>query len=94
MELSERAIRKFEDEGFSSVNEHQDVAGTKYEEHSHQGKVSIFVTDGSITFTIDGHKKEIEAPRRFDISANTPHSALVGPEGCIMIIAEEIDGDS
>ena len=94
MELSERSIRKFEEEDFVSVYEHQDLPGTVYPEHSHQGKVSIFVTDGSINFDFNGKKKEILAPNRFDIPKNTPHSATVGPNGGIMIIAEEIKGDS
>jgi len=88
MELSERAIRKFEEEGFTSIYEHQDEPGAVYVEHSHPGKVSIFVTDGSTTFDFVEQTKEIVAPRRFDIPANTLHSAVVGPEGCIMIIAE------
>jgi hypothetical protein len=29
MELSERWIKKFEDEGFASIYEHQDIAGTE-----------------------------------------------------------------
>ncbi|MFN3188273.1 MAG: cupin domain-containing protein [Candidatus Paceibacteria bacterium] len=94
MELSERWIQKFEDEGFASVYEWADPAGTVYEEHSHQGKVSIFVTDGSITFDFSGEKVEIGANKRFDIPAGKPHSAIVGPQGWICIVAEEIDGDS
>ena len=94
MELSERYIQKFEEEGFTSVYEWQDPAGKIYPEHSHKGKVSIFVTDGSITFDLDGVEKEIVAPRRFDIPANTPHSAVVGPQGWIAIIGEEVKGDS
>lgn len=94
MELSEGYIQKFEDEGFASVYEHQDPAGTIYEEHSHKGKVSIFVTDGDITFTFDGVEKKITAPARFDIQADTKHSAVVGPEGWIGIIGEEIEDDS
>jgi hypothetical protein len=58
MELSERAIQTFEKEGFTNVYEHQDPAGTIYPEHSHQGKVSLFVTDGSITFDFNGQKKK------------------------------------
>ena len=94
MELSERYIQKFEDEGFVSVYEHQDPAGTVYPKHSHHGKVSLFVTDGSITFDFEGEKKEIIAPRRFDIPPNSPHSAVVGPLGWIVIVGEEVSGDS
>lgn len=94
MELSERWLQKFEDEGFVSVYEWQDPAGTTYPEHSHQGKVSLFVTDGSITFDFEGQKREIKAGERFDIPVGTLHSAVVGSKGWIAIIAEEIDGDS
>ncbi len=94
MELSERWLQKFEDEDFVSVYEWQDAAGTVYPEHSHQGKVSIFVTDGSITFDFSGEKKEVKANERFDVPAGKMHSAVVGPQGWIVIVGEEIEGDS
>lgn len=94
MELSERWIQKFESEGFAQVYEWQDVAGTVYEEHSHKGKVSMFVTDGGITFDFRGEKKEIKAGQRFDVPIGVPHSAVVGPQGWIVIVGEEIEGDS
>jgi quercetin dioxygenase-like cupin family protein len=94
MELSERWIKKFEDENFASVYEWQDVPGTVYEKHSHNGKVSMFVTDGSITFDFEGVKKEVKANERFDVPVGVPHSAVVGPQGWIAVIAEEIHGDS
>lgn len=93
MELSERFIKELEQE-FSSVYEWQDKPGTIYEEHSHKGKVSLYVTDGSITFDFSGEKKEVVANERFDVPAGTQHSAVVGPEGWIVIVGEEIDGDS
>jgi len=94
MELSERWIQKFEEEGFGSVYEHQDAAGTVYEVHAHKGKVSLFVTDGSITFDFEGVKKEVKANERFDVPVGVPHYAIVGPRGWIVIVAEEIEGDS
>lgn len=94
MELSERWLQKFEDENFASVYEWQDAPGTVYEEHVHQGKVSLFVTDGSITFDFSGEKREIKAGERFDVPPGKLHSAIVGPQGWIAIIGEEIAGDS
>ena len=94
MELSERYIQKFEDEGFPSVYEWQDPAGTIYEPHAHKGKVSLFVTDGSITFDFEGTTKELIAPVRFDVPVGAVHSAVVGPTGWIVIVAEEIDEDA
>jgi quercetin dioxygenase-like cupin family protein len=94
MELSERWLKKFEDEGFVSVYEWQDAPSTVYEEHSHKGQVSLFVTDGSIIFDFSGQKKEVKANERFDVPVGVPHSAVVGPKGCIYIVGEEIKGDS
>lgn len=94
MELSERWLKKFEEENFASVYEWQDPAGTSYPEHTHKGKVSLFVTDGSITFDFGGEKREVKAGERFDVPVGKPHSAIVGSQGWIGIIAEEIEGDS
>ncbi|MFM2381970.1 MAG: hypothetical protein RLZZ76_737 [Candidatus Parcubacteria bacterium] len=94
MELSERYIKILEDEGFSSVYEWQDAPGTVYKPHAHKGKVSLCITDGSITFDFSGEKKELVAPTRFDVPPGAIHSAVVGPKGWIVIVAEEIEGDS
>lgn len=94
MELSERWLQKFEDEGFVSVYEWQDVAGTVYKEHAHKGRVSLFVTDGSITFDLEGVKKEVKANERFDVPIGLKHSAIVGPTGWRVVVGEEIEGDS
>jgi quercetin dioxygenase-like cupin family protein len=94
MELSERYIQKLEAEGFASVYEWQDEAGTIYPNHLHQGRVSLMVTDGSITFDFAGQKKELVANQRFDIPVGVPHSAMVGPKGWIVIVGEEIVDDS
>jgi len=93
MELSERYIKKLEQE-YPSVYEWQDPAGTVYPEHAHKGKVSLYVTDGSITFDFSGEKKEVIANQRFDVPMGAKHSAVVGPKGWIVIVGEEIENDS
>ncbi len=94
MELSERIIMKFESEGFQSVYEWEDAPGTVYEAHAHKGKVSLFVTDGSIRFDISGEIKEVRAGERFDVPVGIDHSAVVGPTGWRVVVAEEIERDS
>lgn len=93
MELSERIIQQLEKE-YPHVYEWQDPAGTVYEEHEHQGKTTVWLTDGSITFDFSGEKKALKAGDRFDVPPKTKHSAVVGPDGWIVIVAEEIKGDS
>jgi quercetin dioxygenase-like cupin family protein len=88
MELSERYIKQFESEGFASVYEWQDKPREVYEEHEHESKTSLFVTDGSVTFIIDGVEKMLKVGDRLDIPAKVKHSATVGPQGCIMIVGE------
>ncbi|MDA8596778.1 cupin domain-containing protein [Candidatus Pacebacteria bacterium] len=94
MELSERFIQQLESEGFARVYDDSDPAGTTYPPHEHQGKVTLMITDGSITFTIAGKTTEYEAGDRIDIPPQTEHSCEVGPEGLIYVVAEEIVGDA
>lgn len=94
MELSERCIKTLEKEGFASVYEWSDGPGVVYGEHQHEGAVTIFVTEGALSLTISGETKELRAGDRFDIPALTPHSALVGPDGCQYVVGEMILGDS
>ena len=94
MELSERYIAQLESEDFKHIYEWQDAPGTVYEAHTHTGKVTIFLTDGSVIFDFEGEKKELVAPVRFDVPVGKNHSAIVGPQGAIYIVGEMIEGDS
>lgn len=94
MELSESWIKTFENEGFQHVYEWSDAPGIVYKSHSHKGKVSLYVTDGSCTFDFGGEKKEVKAGQRFDVPVDTEHTAVVGPKGWNVVVGEEIEGDS
>jgi len=93
MELSERYIQILEKAGCADVFEWQDPAHTIYPEHTHAGKVTYMVTDGSITFTLEGGDKLIKANERYTVPVGVPHTMKVGPHGWIGIIGEEIAGD-
>ena len=94
MELSKRYIAELEKDGFSYIYEWQDEASTEYPKHSHRGRVTLCLTDGSLTITIGGTVYELVAPRVFEIPVGVPHSAIVGPYGAIYIVGEEYEGDS
>lgn len=94
MELSERWFKTFEEEGFVSVYEWSDPAGTVYKPHHHKGRVSLFVTDGQVEFDFLGEKKVVKAGERFDVPVGMEHSAVIGPKGWIVVVGEEIEGDS
>ena len=93
MELSERCIQTLEKEGFVSVYETQDAPGAIYEEHKHEGKVPLFVTEGLFEITLLGQNKHLVAGERVDIPKDTPYSAVVGPNGCQLVVGEMVDGD-
>ncbi len=88
MELSERFIRTLESEGFTYVYEVQDKPGFVYPPHSHDDKVSVYITDGSLTFDFNGEIKEVVANERFDVPPNTEHSVTAGPDGAIYIVGD------
>jgi glyoxylate utilization-related uncharacterized protein len=94
MELSERCIAQLEKEGWPYVYEWQDKPGTVYEEHSHQGKVVLLITEGSIDFTINGVTHHLKTGDRMDVPRATLHTAVVGLGGVQYVVGEEIDGDS
>lgn len=94
MELSERCIKTLEKEGFLHIFEWHDSEGTVYEEHTHQDKVTIFVTEGSLHLFIGSEKVLLKAGDRYNIPPLTPHYGVVGPEGCQLVIGEMIEGDS
>jgi uncharacterized protein len=90
---SESHIKRFNSEGFSHIFAWHDDPYTKYEEHVHRGRVSFYITKGSVTFT-SGFDKVFREGERFDVPPGVKHSAVVGPEGCDWVVAEEIEGDS
>lgn len=93
MELSERCIETLEKEGFPYVYEWKDGPNTAYLEHVHQGKVSIFITEGGVEFTLSGVARLQRPGDRFNVPPGLPYSAQVGGGGCQYVIGEMIDGD-
>jgi quercetin dioxygenase-like cupin family protein len=81
-------------EEFPVIYEWKDEPGKIYELHHHEGKVSMFITKGSIEFDFNGEKRLIQAGERIDIAPNTEHSATVGPEGCEYIVGQISEDDA
>jgi quercetin dioxygenase-like cupin family protein len=94
MELSERCIAQLEKEGWRHIYEWSDAPGTVYPENAHADKVVIYVTEGSLQLEIQGQIHQLLTGDRFDVPPQTPHAAIVGPEGCQYVVGEMISGDS
>lgn len=56
--------------------------GDRYGTHSHSYNKVLYCSQGSITFVAAGDPVHLEAGDRLDLPAGTPHSAVVGPQGC------------
>ncbi|MCA9351152.1 hypothetical protein KC929_00045 [Patescibacteria group bacterium] len=88
----EKLKTQLQDE-YPIVYEWHDGPNVEYEEHEHQGRVSFYVVEGSVTF-MDGIDRTVSAGERFDVPPKVKHSAKVGPEGCTYIVGQEIEGDA
>lgn len=86
-------LNQLKQEGFTNVYEWTDKPNSEYQEHSHKGKVSLYVIRGAVTF-FGGINKTLNTGERFDVPIGVKHSAIVGPEGCDWVVGEMIKGDS
>ncbi len=86
--------KQLQQENFKHIYEWTDEPGTEYPAHSHKGPVALYVTQGSITFNIEGESLELKDGDRFDVPVGKEHTAKVSSEGCSFLIGEMIKGDS
>lgn len=91
---TESVKKQLLDEGLLHIYEWKDLPNTEYPSHKHQGKVSLYITDGSISFVVDGKTIELKKGDRFDVPVAKEHTAKVGELGCSYIVGEMIEGDS
>jgi quercetin dioxygenase-like cupin family protein len=54
-------------------------------EHRHEHEQLGLCIRGSITFTIDGERRELGPGGTWRISSNLPHDAVAGPEGASVV---------
>jgi quercetin dioxygenase-like cupin family protein len=53
-------------------------------EHRHAHEQIGLCIEGSITFTIDGERRELR-PGTWRITSNLPHDAVAGPQGAVVV---------
>ena len=60
--------------------------GDRYAEHAHAYTKLLYCTQGSIDFHLSNGKViHLRAADRMVVPAGTPHSAVVGPNGCTCV---------
>jgi len=89
----EHLKKVLKNEGYPIVYEWKDEPNTKYENHSHRGKVSFFVLEGDVIFS-GGIQKTVRKNERIDVPIGVEHTAIVGSKGCMYIVGQEIEGDA
>jgi mannose-6-phosphate isomerase-like protein (cupin superfamily) len=75
--------------GFKHIYAWQDGPDAFYPDHTHAGRSAHVILEGEMTLTSEGRTKTYKPGDRFDVPANTVHSARMGPAGCRYLIGEE-----
>ena len=86
--------QQLKEQGFVHIYEWTDEPNTEYPEHSHKGKVTFYIVDGTILMNVDGIHISLRKGDKYDVPVGIPHTAKVGIDGCSFIVGEEIEGDS
>ena len=81
--------KKLREEGFRRTYVWQDGAGAFYPDHTHPMTTAHIILDGEMSVTSEGKTQTFRAGERFDVPANTVHSARMGPGGCRYLIGEK-----
>jgi quercetin dioxygenase-like cupin family protein len=58
---------------------------TPLQEHHHENEQLGFIVQGSLTFVIDGQEKTLGPGDTYNISSDTVHSGMTGPDGCVVV---------
>ena len=61
------------------------AAGAIVPEHRHEHEQLGLCIEGSITFTIDGERRELGPGGTWRIPSNLSHDAVAGPDGAIVV---------
>lgn len=81
--------RQLQAEGFAHTYVWEDGPGAYYPDHTHATVTAHIVLDGEMTVTSEGRTVTYRTGERFDVPANTVHSAKMGPRGCRYLIGEK-----
>jgi unsaturated pyranuronate lyase len=53
--------------------------------HQHHNEQMGICIEGSVTFTVDGERRQLGPGGTWRIRSNAPHDAVAGPEGAILL---------
>ena len=76
-------------EGFLHVFVWTDSPDAFYPDHTHPGPTAHAILQGEMSVTTQGQTRTYRAGERFDVPADTVHSARMGREGCRYMVGEK-----
>lgn len=85
----EDVVQTISKEGFNPILI-TDKPGFVYETHQHAESKLIVCLEGSMKVNVNGKNYDFEPGDKLLISGNTPHSAVVGSNGCKYFWSEKI----
>ncbi|MFB3921417.1 MAG: cupin domain-containing protein [Terriglobia bacterium] len=81
--------RQLRTEGFTHTYAWEDGPGVFYPDHTHPNETAHVILEGEMTVTSQGKTRTYKPGERFDVPAQTVHSARMGPKGCRYLIGEK-----
>lgn len=81
--------KKLREEGFVHTFVWQDGPNVHYPDHTHVATTAHIILEGEMAVTSEEKTQRLKAGDRFDVPANTVHSATMGPQGCKYIVGEK-----
>ena len=81
--------QQLRDQGFRHVYDWTDAPGAEYPDHSHLCLTAHIILEGEMSVTMEGRTHIYRAGERFDVPADTVHSAKMGPAGCRYVVGEK-----
>ena len=75
--------------GFTHTFVWEDGPSVFYPDHAHATVTAHIILDGEMTVTSQGKSETYKAGDRFDVPADSVHSARMGPQGCRYLIGEK-----
>lgn len=84
--MTEVEARKLlELDGFTQIYVHKDGPNFEYPEHEHPVHTAHIILKGGMTIWQGGKERMLAVGERMDFEKGTPHTAKMGPEGCIFV---------
>ncbi len=85
----EQSKKQLEKEGFTNVYVWNDGPNIFYPNHTHSKITAHIILKGEMKVIMKNKTEKYKEGQRFDVPANSAHSAKTGPKGCNYVVGEK-----